>query len=144
MAGERHDPFLTFQFRVEADHQVLGSFNEITGLEVETEVEKFVEGGVNGYEQQLAGLSKYPSRLVLKRGMTDSKNLWSWYQDVMRGKITRRTISIYLLDSTGTEKANWVFQGAVPVKWSGPHLHATASEVAIESVELVHKGLVPG
>lgn len=142
-AGDRRDPLLSINFRVEADGHDVGGFNEVTGLDIETQVETFAEGGVNSHEHQLAGTTKYPSRLVLKRGITDTK-LWSWYQEVMQGRITRKTVSVYLLDSTGADKRSWVFQGAVPVKWSGPHMKATTAETAIETVELVHKGLVPG
>jgi phage tail-like protein len=37
--------------------------------------------------------------------------------------------------------ARWHFRNAWPVKWEGPHLKAKASEVAIETLELVHEGL---
>ena len=143
-ANNREDPFLSFNFKVEANQEVLGGFNEVSGLEIETDVEKFNEGGVNLYEQQLTGPSKFPSRLVLKRGMTDSLKLWSWYQEVLQGKITRKTVSIHLLDSTGKEQRSWVFQGAVPVKWAGPQFRAAGADVALETLELVHKGLIPG
>ena len=137
------DPFLSFNFEVKADNQVLGGFNEVSGLEIETDIEKFAEGGFNSYEQQLAGPSKYPSRLVLKRGMTNTQNLWSWYQDVLNGKIIRKTVSVCLLDSAGNEQRRWKFQDAVPVKWVGPQLRASSADVATETLELVHRGLIP-
>src|SRR4051794_21081770 len=105
--ARKDDPFLSFNFTVETDKEVLGGFNEVSGLEIETDIEKFPEGGFNSYEQQLAGPSKYPSRLVLKRGMTNTQNLWSWYQDVLNGKIIRKTVSVCLLDSAGNEQRRW-------------------------------------
>jgi phage tail-like protein len=143
-AGDRRDPYLSFNFKVEADNQVLGGFNEVTGLDIETETEKFMQGGVNTYEQQLPGPAKFPSRLVLKSGITDASKIWPWYQEVMQGRITRKTVTVSLLDSTGqTPKRTWVFREAVPVKWGGPQLRAVAGEVAMETLELVHKGLAP-
>ena len=142
--GERKDPFLSFRFTVEVDQQVVAAFNDVTGLEFETEVETFREGGVLLHEQQLAGPNKFPSRLVLKRGITDDDVLWSWHQDVTQGKISRKDVSILLLDSTGEEQWRWNFRQALPVKWTGPQFRASNAEIAIETLELVHKGLVPG
>ena len=142
--GERKDPFLSFRFTVEVNQQVVAAFNEVTGLDFETEVETFREGGVNLHEQQLAGPNKFPSRLVLKRGMTDDDTLWAWHQEVTQGKISRKDLSILLLDSTGEEQWRWNFRQALPVKWTGPQFRASNAEIAIETLELVHKGLVPG
>ena len=36
---------------------------------------------------------------------------------------------------------SWSFKEACPVKWTGPHLRASNSAVAFESLELVHRGL---
>ena len=35
----------------------------------------------------------------------------------------------------------WDFKEAFPVKWTGPDLRADSGSVAIESVELAHRGL---
>jgi len=48
-----------------------------------------------------------------------------------------------LMDSAGEEKRRWNFQRAYPVKWAGPDMRATASEVAVETLELAHEGLAP-
>jgi phage tail-like protein len=63
----------------------------------------------------------------------------------MQGRITRKTVTVSLMDATRERpKRTWVLRGAVPVKWGGPQLRAAAGEVAMESLELVHKGLAPG
>jgi|SRR5712692_7887116 len=142
--GIDKDPYLSFRFRAEIDSLVVTGFNEITGLTFETEVETFREGGVNAQEQQLAGPTKFPSKLILKRGLADADALWSWYQDVRNGRITRKNVTITLLNYAGEEKWRWVFRQACPVKWSGPDFRAGTAEVAFESIELVHQGLEPG
>ena len=141
--GRRKDPYLSYRFQVEVDQQVVAAFSEVTGLDFETDVETFREGGVNLHEQQLAGPNKFPSRLVLKRGMTNARLLWSWHQDVTQGRIRRKDVSILLLDSTGEEKWRWNFRQALPVKWVGPQFRASNAEIAIETLELVHRGLLP-
>jgi phage tail-like protein len=138
------DPYASFRFRAEIDSLQVSGFNEVTGLTFETDVATFREGGVNSHEWQLAGPTKFPSKLILKRGLADADALWSWYQDVMAGNIKRKRITISLLDYAGNEKWRWVFCDACPVKWSGPEFRAGRAEVAFESIELVHKGLELG
>jgi phage tail-like protein len=79
--------------------------------------------------------------LVLKHGLTDSDILWNWHQDVASGNILRKNGSIMLLDSAGEEQWRWNFVDAYPVRWVGPDLRAGSAEVAIETLELVHRGL---
>jgi len=142
--GIDKDPYVSFRFRAEIDSLLVSGFSEVTGLTFETEVETFREGGVNAHEWQLAGPTKFPSRLILKRGLADADALWSWYRDVMNGSIMRKNVTIVLLNHAGEEKWRWVFRGACPVKWSGPEFRAGTAEIAFESIELVHNGLEPG
>lgn len=137
------DPYISFRFRVEIDSLEAAGFHEVTGLALETDVETFREGGENFYEQQLPGATKYPSKLVLKRGLADAEALWSWYEDVMYGFIERKDVSILLLDpACDEERWRWLFLDACPVKWTGPDFRAGSAEVAFETVELIHKGLL--
>ena len=143
--GDRVDPYLSFHFLVEIEGLVIGGFNEVTGLTVEVEIEEYREGGLNAYIHKLAGPVRYPNNLVLKHGLTDSDTLWNWHQDVASGNIQRKNGSIILLDSAGEEQWRWNFVDAYPVRWVGPDLRAGSAEVAIETLELVHRGLsVPG
>ena len=142
--GERKDPFLSYNFAVEIDGLVAGGFSEVQGLHLEIEVHEYREGGVNGYVHKRAGPAKYPSNLVLKRGMTDVRSLWQWQRDVAQGKVARKAVSVLLLDSTGQEKVRWTFDKAYPVKWVGPDLRGAGNEVAVETLELAHSGLLKG
>jgi phage tail-like protein len=139
--GIRNDPYLAVNFLVEIEGLVVGGFQEVTGLTVETETEDYREGGVNEYVHKLAGPTRYPSNLVLKKGLTDIGSLWAWHQDVVAGKIERKNGSIYLLDRMGIPAMWWNFTEAYPVKWSGPDLRAEQGQVAVETLELVHRGL---
>jgi phage tail-like protein len=140
--AQRRDPYLSFCFTVEIAQQVVAGFSEVSGLSFETEVETFREGGVNRYERQLTGPTKNPSRLTLKRGLSDEA-LWSWYEDVMNGTIQRKDIAVLLLNSASEECKRWTFSKACPVKWVGPDFRAGTTEIAFETVELVHEGLLP-
>jgi phage tail-like protein len=138
--GVRSDPFLACSFLVEVEDILAGGFSECSGLEVETEVESYREGGQNSYLHQFAGATKYPP-LILKHGLTWIDGLWSWHQEVSSGMIKRKNGTIYLLDRQQVPVMWWNFNEAFPVKWSGPSLRADATQVAVESVELRHRGL---
>jgi len=141
MASDRSkDPVLGFNFKVEIEGVFQAGFNEVSGLQAEIEVQEYREGGVNEYIHKFAGPVKFSSNVVLKNGITDNTYLWSWYQEVMRGQFKRRSLAVVLLNAAGDEKRRWTLYAAYPVKWNGPALKATSSEVALESLELAHEG----
>lgn len=132
------DPFRVFRFVVELDGTVAGGFQRVAGIERQTQVEPYREGGVNDFEHQFVIKTTYPP-LVLKRGLTDTR-LWDWHQEVIGGDIQRRTVSVLLIEA-GSEVWRWVCVGAYPAKWTGADLDAMGDSVATESVELVHRGI---
>ena len=141
LLGIRNDPYMSFNFLVEIEGLLVGGFSEVTGLQVETIVETYREGGLNEYEHKLAGPTRYPSNLILKHGLTDIEALWKWHQDVTQGKIERKNGTIYLLDRQRLPAMWWDFKEAYPMKWSGPEFRAESGAVAVETVELVHHGI---
>ncbi len=144
----REDPYLSFRFKLAIDGKDSAGFNEVTGLTFETQVESFREGGFNAHERQLFGPTKFPEKLVLKRGLAGKKKsneLWLWYKNVMAGRLERKELTIQLLDydGEGVTAWQWVFKQVCPVKWTGPQFKAGSAEVAFETIELIHKGLMP-
>ncbi len=143
---QRQDPYSNFSYLVEIDGLLVGGFSEVSGLQVETEVEEYREGGCNDYVHKFPKGSKQ-SNLTLKRGMTDSVILWNWHSLVVQGlpgAVTRHSGRIILRDARGREKWHWIFEGAYPVKWVGPEFSGDGNAVAIETLELVHNGLARG
>ena len=134
------DPYLSLRFRIEIAQILVGAFSEVSGLQVEVDVHEYREGGLNKYPHKLAGPIKYPN-LVLKHGLMEAKVLWEWQQQIVHGNIQRNNGSIILMDQAGNEKWRWNFRAAYPVRWSGPDLRAGTAEVALETLELSHRGL---
>jgi phage tail-like protein len=135
----RVDPHRAFRFQLEIGGLNEGGFQTVSGLERETEIESFREGGVNTFEYKLVTRTHYPP-LKLKRGLA-SRTLWDWHQQVIDGRVVRQIINIVLFDDAGAEAWRWVCIGAYPAKWTGADLDATANQVAAETVEFVHHGL---
>jgi len=139
-AGARNDPFPAFRFTVTFDDLPPGGFTDCGGLQMETEVHEFSEGGQNTHTWKFPTRSKH-SNLTLKRGIVN-KVLWDWYHDVTIGKMKFRNGTITVLDSSG-KQALLEFQvsKAFPVKWVGPELSASQNNLAVEAVEFAHQGL---
>mgnify|MGYP000877727429 CR=1 FL=1 len=134
------DPFPSHRFLVEIHGLLVAGFSEVSGLSVQTDYEEYAEGGVNDYVHRFPARTRHEP-IVLKRGVTMSSVLWDWYADVVSGKVVRRDGSIILFNNRLWEFRRWNFYEAFPVKWVGPALDASRSEVAVESIELVHNGL---
>lgn len=142
MARTTVDPFHGFRFRVEFDQVQHGAFARVKGLVRETKLESRREGGVNDFEHKLATMTTYPN-LILERGLAD-EYLWGWHDDVVEGRIKRRTITIALNNEAGDEVWRWLIEAAYPVKWAGTDLDANTGQVLFESVELAHHGIKKG
>ena len=139
--GARHDPAAAFNFVVEIEGSTVAGFSECSGLSSETDVIEYREGNdrVLGV-RKLPGLTRY-APVVLRRGITTSRELWDWRQTVIDGQLTRHAVAITLLSESGVPVARWTVRDAWIARWEGPHLRARGTEVAIESIELVHEGI---
>lgn len=138
MPTTRVDPYRGFNFLVEIEGITQAGFQECGGLDASTDPVDYREGSDPNHVRKLTGLNKY-SAITLKRGITDSDELWKWRKTVIDGKTERKSGSIVLLDETGAEKLRWNFDHAWPSKWTGPAFNSTGSSVAVESLELTHE-----
>lgn len=138
--GYRKDPYLAYKFVVEIDGISVAGFSEVSGLSIETQVERRTFGGENHREFTFLTQTKF-SDLTLKNGVTTDDFLWTWYQLAINGIVERRSGSICLLDHAGDPRVWWNFIEACPIKWEGPTFNANSSAVAVESLVLTHNGL---
>jgi phage tail-like protein len=138
--GSRNDPFVAFRFEIILDDLTVGGFSECSGLQLETEVQDYPEGGLNTFIRKFPTRTKQ-SNLTLKRGIVDRK-LWDWYFDLTQGKVKFRNGTIGVRDPSGKDVVmEWQFRQAFPCKWQGPEFNAAQSNVAVETLELCHQGL---
>ena len=142
-------PLPKFHFQVDWGGTIIG-FTEVTGLDVETEVIEYRHGASPEYHKtKQPGLTKY-SNITLKRGTFKSDNeYYDWWKETKlfeegneTGSIYRRDITIKLLDETHQPIIVWKVKRAWPTKVQSTDLKADGNEIAIETIELVHEGLV--
>lgn len=127
-----------------------GAFAECAGLELETDVKEYLEGGRNdGVVRRVGRLKLQP--LVLKRGMFVpdkgeyvDRSFWDWITATVTGTlpILRCNGHVRVKDTTNTRTlAHWSFSDGLPSKVTGPSLNAKTGEVAIEEMHIAHQGL---
>jgi phage tail-like protein len=133
-------------FLFEVDGVEIGRFMEVSGLEVSIETEDVLEGGQNSFVHKLPGRMTWPN-IVLKRGVTQNDSLLNWLtkssgeQFAAAGnKLTRSTAAITLVGPAGERLRSWEFDGAFPVKWTGPNFAVSSSDMAVEELEITHHG----
>jgi phage tail-like protein len=135
-------PSLVFHFRVEWGGTSV-SFTEVAGLAQELQAVDYRTGDSPDYSMvKMPGLRKY-NNITLKRGITKSDNeFFLWLNTVKLNEIERRDITVSLLNEKHEPVMVWTAHNAFPVKVEGPGLKASGNEVAIESIEIAHEGLV--
>lgn len=142
--------FVPFRFKVsllsDSGGQVVcaGAFSEVTGLEVTSEPFLVREGGRNWGGAQRCGHTSF-SPVVLKRGATSVNDLWAWFDATTRGanygyRMSGEITVLYPGRNAATALL-WRLKNVLPVKFKGPDLSATANQVAVEELHLVHEGL---
>jgi len=117
-------------------------FQEISGLEVETQPIEYRPGGSKSFSTiKMPGLQK-SGNVTLKRGVfANDRKLIDWLNGVGLNRGTRATITIKLLDERGRPTMTWALSNAWPTKFSGPNLSAAGNEVAVDTLELAYDGL---
>jgi phage tail-like protein len=118
-----------------------GAFAECTGLEATMEPKVIKAGGSNYGAAQRAGTVSFAT-VVLKRGMTATRDLWNWFQLVGGGAYAYRlSAEIEMQDSSGKAAITWSLDRCMPVKFKAADLNAKGNEVGIEELHLAHEGL---
>jgi phage tail-like protein len=134
-----------FQLRFKKDGSDVavcsGAFAECTGLEATMEPKVIKAGGSNYGAAQRAGTVTFAT-VVLKRGMTATRDLWNWFQLVGGGAYAYRlSAEIEMQDSAGNAAITWSLDRCMPVKFKAADLNAKGNEVGIEELHLAHEGL---
>lgn len=119
-----------------------GAFAECTGLEATMEPKVIKEGGRNYGPLQRVGQVTFAT-VILKRGITTSRDLWRWFEMASRrGAYTYRlTAVITLRDIENNDVLKWQLERALPIKFKAADLNAKGTDVGIEELHLAHEGL---
>ncbi|KQU77067.1 MULTISPECIES: phage tail protein [unclassified Rhizobacter] len=118
-----------------------GAFAECSGLEATMEPKLIKSGGVNYGSTQRPGAVSFAT-VVLKRGMTSTRDLYTWFQLVgAGGHAFRLAAQIAVQNSAGATVITWGLDRCLPVKFKAADLNAKGTDVGIEELHLAHEGL---
>jgi len=125
-----------------------GGFQEVSGLEIELDVQEHLEGGRNNGAIRRVGRAKYQP-VVLKRGMfygdsgRANRDLWLWLQGVADGvrPVVRYDGIVEVMSVNDDVAAVWTFDRGLPARVRGPALNAKTGDISIEELHIAHEGL---
>lgn len=139
------DPGVGFHYVVDIGGKVTGYFTECSGLGSEHEVieHKVVDDKGKPLIEKVPGRMKWTD-VTLKRGITDSMQIWDWRKLVEDGKVedARLNGSITMVDQELKPIAQWDFERAWPTKVTGPSLKSDSNEIGIEELVITHEGMI--
>jgi phage tail-like protein len=120
------------------------TFAELTGIKSEVEPVEYISADVTGniVHTKQFGKTK-PPNVTLKRAVDDSTAIWFWHQAVLAGDVAAaKTCALKLQDASGKTLITYILDRAWPSKVDISGLKAGASEVVMETVELVCDAII--
>ena len=133
-------PYRNFKYRVEIDGIQVAGFSEATIPETSTNPLEYREGTDPAWPRKESGLVSF-GNLSLKRGVTDSMDLYNWRRLVEEkgsdAPDARKAISLILVDEQDADKARWNLEDCWPIKLETSGFNATSDEVLVDTLEIV-------
>jgi phage tail-like protein len=116
------------------------SFQEVSGIQVQSNSEDVVEGGENRFTHRLPTAAKF-ANLVLKRGVVVKNSpLAKWVADTLGGNLSKpiapKSLTVFLLDEKQKPLISWAFTHAYPVRWDISAMNAMENALLTETMEL--------
>lgn len=142
MAEFRERPYSQFNYLVDLGtgdtESPQAGFSEVSGLGMEINIAEYRNGNEkDNAPRKITGTYKVPD-VTLKRGVIGATDLYEWLDDVRNGaQDALRDITIQLLSEDRADVAvSWELRNARPIKYTGPTLSGTGTEIAVEELVL--------
>lgn len=121
----------------------LGSWSKAEGLDVTWDIAEYRMGDYGNDRLYFPGNTKY-TNVKLSRAVSEEYAKTKEWLDSTSWKWEPFEGFIALYDSGGNPVAgaNWTLRKVMPAKWAINSFDAGASQVAIETLELVHEGFL--
>jgi phage tail-like protein len=137
-------PLPKFSFMVKVGSDEI-AFQEVSGLDIEAQVIEYRAGNSKTFSTvKMPGLKKF-GNITMKKGVFKSDNVFfKWLGEGKSNVVTRKSITISLLDENAGVTMVWSLVNAFPVKITGTDFDAEGNEVAVEMIEFAHEGITVG
>lgn len=114
-------------------------FQEVSGLNVEMQMESVKEGGENRFEHQLPIRTRYAD-LVLKRGLLVGSGVYQWCKNAFENfDFQPVNLLVSLLNEQHAPLLSWHVVHALPKKWDISSFNAEQNAIAIETLTLTYR-----
>jgi phage tail-like protein len=146
-------PFTSFNFAVEINVPFIGpklcnaAFSDCDGLDMTMDIKTIREGGNNTQQIKLVGAVNYGT-LTLKRGMTNSFDLWDWFDAQQHAtpsqlrKDLRGDVDVALSSSDHRkELVRFRLRRCLLLKLKAPVFSAKDGTVAIEEMQISYESM---
>lgn len=135
-------PLPSFYFKVSISNVGDISCSEVSGLETEYEEITYRAGDTPVFTKlKMPGLRK-SGDLTIKRGISkDDKALRNWVNQVKQNIIQRETVTVSLLDESGSPVKTWEAVNAWPKKITREEIKADGNTYSFETLVIAHEGV---
>jgi phage tail-like protein len=139
---DQYWPMPKFYFSVDIGDQTDISFQKVSGLDIETDVVEYRHGNSQTHSViKMPGLMKY-SDITLERGtFAGDISFYELISQIKLNTFTRVPVQIRLLDETDSPRIVWDLLNGFVSKITPTDLDSQTSDVAIETMTIVHEGL---
>jgi phage tail-like protein len=144
--GQRIDPIGVSSFWMEWGHDQIATFQEVSGIESETEVRELIQSGKDGKIVVIKTQGAAPlktGKITAKYAAVKDDVIAKWREQVIAGKIeaARKNISIVLYDIRDIEQLRFEFLQAWPSKYSYSNFSAKGNDNVTITVVIEHEGI---
>ena len=117
-------------------------FQEVSGLDIETEAIEYRHGNSPGMSPiKMPGMFKFAD-VTLKKGVFATDNdFFDFINSISLNTYERVTVVIKLLDENGTPAVTWTLLNAFPLKVTPTDMNSQSSEAGIETIVFAHEGM---
>jgi phage tail-like protein len=119
----------------------LGSWTKAEGLDVAWDIAEYRMGDGGNDRLYFPGNTKYTNVKLIRGVSEETKKVKSWL-DKNSWEMEVFTGSIQLFTTGAKMVTEWTLRDVMPAKWSITSFDAGASQVAMETLELVHRGFL--
>ena len=140
---DQYWPLPKFYFSVDIGDFTDLPFQEVSGLDVESEAIEYRHGNSSVMSAiKMPGMFKF-SDVTFKKGVFSGDNqFYDWISSISLNTFERVTITIRLLDEDGAPSMTWTLLNAFPLKVTPTDMNSQSSEAGIETIVFAHEGLV--
>jgi len=145
--SHKSEPIIANRFELDLGFDKLGSLQEVSGLEDETEVVELQQVAKGGKVMVIKTQGAMPLKLgtiTLKYAAFKDDPIKKWFDDVVNGKMgnARKSISINLFDFDAKPLLSFHFQNAWPTKYSFGGFTAKGNDPVGVTVTVTHEGMM--